>query len=193
MDAASYTYLRITTAAGDKWAAVPQVKVAVGEKVTILNPMVMTQFASPTLKRSFPEILFGTLAGRPGPGGGGPAAPLASAAAAPVASGPVTKVADPAGRTVAEIFAGKAGLKDKTVAVRGRVTKYNAGILGHNWLHIADGTGSKGTGDDDLAVTTQGEAAVGDVVVVRGPLHLDRDFGSGYSYAVLVEDATIEK
>jgi hypothetical protein len=78
------------------------------------------------------------------------------------------------------------------VAVRGKVVKYNEGILGKNWLHLRDGSGTAGK-DDDLAVTTQGKAAVGDVVVVRGPLHLDRDFGAGYAYALIVEDAEVGK
>lgn len=68
MNGGGYTYLRLTTAAGEKWAAVPQSTVAVGDKVTLVNPMVMEHFASPTLKRSFDEILFATLA----PAGGGP-------------------------------------------------------------------------------------------------------------------------
>lgn len=194
MDAAGYTYLHIKTAAGDKWAAVPQTKLAVGDKVTILNPMVMSNFSSPTLKKTFDEILFGTLGGLPG--AGSPTAPTGapgSATPAAVSTAPVARVAGPTGHTVAEIFAGKATLKDKPVAVRGRVVKYNTAILGHNWVHLVDGSGSKAGGDGDLTVTTQGTASVGDVIVVRGVVHLDKDFGSGYAYPVLLEDATIEK
>lgn len=198
MDAGGYTYIRIATAAGDKWAAVPQTKLAVGDKVKVVNPMVMKSFASPTLKRTFDEILFGTLEGGPTAAPAATATPLASgsakASAAPVSSGPITKAPGPAGRTIAEVFANKASLKDKPILVRGRVTKFNAGIMGKNWIHIVDGTGSKATNDNDLTVTTaQGEANVGDVILVRGVVHLDKDFGGGYSYAVIVEDATIEK
>jgi len=199
MDAGGYTYIRIKTSDGEKWAAVPQTKLAVGDKVTVANPMVMKSFASPTLKRTFDEILFGTLAGAPPSSPSASSAPSASAtaraSAAPSASaGPIAKAPGPTGKTVAEIFAGKAALKDKQVSVRGRVVKFNAGILGKNWLHIVDGTGTKAGGDNDLAVTTAaGTAEVGDVVLVRGVLHLDKDFGGGYTYGVIVEDATIEK
>jgi hypothetical protein len=196
MDAGGYTYLRITTDQGEKWAAVPQAKLAVGDKVTILNSTVMKGFSSPTLKRTFDEILFGTLAGTPTPSIVSPnATASARASAAPASpSAPIAKAAGPNGHTIAEVFAGKTTMKDKPVVVRGRVTKYNAGILNRNWIHIVDGSGSKATGDNDLTVTTtQGEASVGDVIVVRGVLHLDKDFGGGYSYSVIVEDATLEK
>ncbi len=192
LDAGNYTYLRLTTALGDKWAAVPQVKVKVGEKVTVTHAMVMTKFASPTLKRSFDEILFGTLAPRGGLEGQAANA-LAGSGAAAAPTGPVAHMTGPNAHTVAEVFANKAALKDKPVVIRGRVTKFNAGILGHTWIHISDGTGSKATGDDDLTVTTQGSADVGEVVIIRGPVHLDRDFGSGYAYAVMIEDATLDR
>ncbi len=196
MDAGGYTYIKLTTASGEKWAAVPLAKVVVGDKVTIVKPTVMKNFASPTLKRTFDEILFGTLDGASAVA---PTTPMAMASAkasgAPSAAstGPVAKAAGPTGRTIAEVFAGKTALKDKPVLVRGRVVKFNAGILNRNWIHIVDGSGAKASGDNDLTVTTQGEANVGDVVVVRGVLHLDKDFGGGYSYAVIIEDATLEK
>ena len=41
--------------------------------------------------------------------------------------------------------------------------------------------------------TTSDSAAVGDVVVVKGTVRLDKDFGAGYAYPVIVEDAKITK
>ena len=71
----------------------------------------------------------------------------------------------------------------------GKVVKYNAMIMGKNWIHLQDGTGEPGS--NDLTVTTQGTAFVGDTVLVRGNIGLDRDMGAGYRYDVLIEDATI--
>jgi hypothetical protein len=196
MDAGGYTYLRLSTPGGEKWAAVQQAKVAVGDKVTITGVSLMTGFASPTLKRTFDEIYFGTLDGQGAKGG--PTAPGGSsllgaspAPATPVAA--VAKAAGPTGRTVAEIWANKTTLKDKPVAVRGTVVKFNAGILGKNWIHLQDRSPSTAPGDNDITVTTSATTAVGDVIVVRGITRTDKDFGSGYTYPVLVEDATIEK
>ncbi len=71
--------------------------------------------------------------------------------------------------------------------------KYNAGIMGKNWIHLRDGTGSAADKTNDVLVTTADEAKVGDVVTVKGVVRTDRDLGSGYSYKVLVEEAKLQK
>jgi hypothetical protein len=71
--------------------------------------------------------------------------------------------------------------------------KANSGIMGKNWLHLRDGSGTQAKGDNDITVTTDGQAAVGDVVVVTGVVRLDKDFGAGYAYPVIIEEATIAK
>jgi hypothetical protein len=93
------------------------------------------------------------------------------------------------GKTVAEIFAGKEDLAGKQVLVRGKVVKFLPQIMGKNWLHLQDGSGSEGT--NDLTVTTTAMAEVGDLVLVNGKVSVNRDFGYGYSYQVLLEDAAI--
>ena len=117
--------------------------------------------------------------------------PAAGSAGQPVAR--VAKAEGPEGRTVAEVITGKARLKDKTVAVRGQVVKVSAGIMGKNWVHLQDGSGSAADGSHDLIVTTQDRPAVGEVVQARGTVRTDVDIGSGYRYAVLVEGATLRK
>jgi hypothetical protein len=95
------------------------------------------------------------------------------------------------GKTVAEVFAEKESLAGKAVIVRGKVVKVNGGIMGKNWLHVRDGSGAEGT--NDLTVTTAGELpAIGATVVVTGQVALERDFGMGYEYDVMVEDAEVK-
>jgi hypothetical protein len=94
------------------------------------------------------------------------------------------------GKTVAEVFAEKDQLAGKPVTFRGKVVKTNADIMGKNWLHVRDGSGAEGT--NDLTVTTAGAIPnVGDTVVVTGPVVLNKDFGMGYTYEVLIEDAQV--
>jgi hypothetical protein len=95
------------------------------------------------------------------------------------------------GKTVAEVFAEKAQLAGKTVVFRGKVVKTNPNIMGRNWLHVRDGSG--GEGANDLTVTTAGEVVpnVGDTVLVSGSVVLDKDFGMGYQYDVIIEDAEV--
>ena len=95
------------------------------------------------------------------------------------------------GKTVAEVFAEKDALAGKPVTVRGKVVKTNADIMGKNWLHVRDGSGAEGT--NDLTITTAPGTMpnVGDTVLVTGNVSLNKDFGMGYTYDVLVEDAQV--
>ena len=86
-----------------------------------------------------------------------------------------------------------ADLKDKPVLVRGKIVKYNAGIMGKNWVHLRDGSGSAADQTNDVLVTTTEEAKVGDIVTAKGVVRTDKDFGAGYTYKVIVEEATLQK
>lgn len=96
-------------------------------------------------------------------------------------------------KTVAEVWGGRAALSGKEVVVRGKVVKFLGGIMGTNFMHVRDGSGSQEKGDNDLTVTTDQMASVGDVVTLRGSVIVDKDFGAGYRYPVLVEKAKITK
>ncbi len=93
-------------------------------------------------------------------------------------------------KTVEEVHKERSQLAGHQVEVTGKVVKVNNGILNRNFLHIQDGTGTQGT--DDLTVTSQQTAKVGDLVRVVGTVVLDTDFGFGYKYPTLVEKSTIQ-
>ena len=94
------------------------------------------------------------------------------------------------GKTIAEVFADKAGLAGQAVVFRGKVVKVNPGIMGKNWLHVRDGSGAEGT--NDLTVTTlEVLPNVGDTVLVTGTVAIDKDFGMGYRYDLIIEDAEV--
>jgi len=92
--------------------------------------------------------------------------------------------------TVAELMAQTAKLKDKSVRVSGKVVKFNGSIMGKNWLHLQDGTGAAGA--NDILVTSAAMAKVGDVVTAAGTLRTNKDFGAGYTYKVLIEEAELK-
>jgi hypothetical protein len=152
----------------------------------------MTGFRSNTLNRTFDEIYFISAfpiagAAPPNPHANG----VATTAPATPAPTTMTEKIEPAagGQTISQVFANVSTLAGKPVVVRGKVVKVNNQILDHNWLHIQDGTGAAGT--NDLTVTTAATVALGDVVVVRGTLATNKDFGAGYKYAVLIENAAV--
>jgi len=195
-DVESYTYLRLKTKDGETWAAVSKTPVKKGAEVTIENVMVMSNFESKSLKKTFPKILFGSLGGAgggvSGSGAGMAAAHAGVAKAKDSGDIHVPKASGANAKTVAEIVTKGAQLKDKPVLVRGKVVKYNAGIMGKNWVHLRDGTGSAADDTNDVLVTTMNQAKVGDVMTVKGIVHTNKDFGAGYSYKVLIEEATLQ-
>jgi hypothetical protein len=229
LEAPPYSYLKLQTASGETWAAVPATQVAVGTDIGVANAFPMQDFESKTLNKKFQVVYFGTLAGeggdKHGPGDGHDHGPGDATAGAPppggmgagamgaqtdpaamaaqhgmVAKGPtdvkiqkVDKAKGADGRTVAEVYAQKGTLKEKSVTVRGQVVKFSAGIMGKNWVHVRDGSGSAEKNDHDLTITTMDNTQVGDVVTVKGTLRVDKDFGSGYQYPVIVEDAKVTK
>jgi hypothetical protein len=96
------------------------------------------------------------------------------------------------GMSVADVWARRNELAGQEVTVRGRVTKYNGGIMGRNWIHLQDGSGSEVDGTHDLVVTSDAGIAVGNIITITGTVVLNQDFGSGYSYPLLVEKASIQ-
>jgi hypothetical protein len=79
------------------------------------------------------------------------------------------------------------------VGVRGQVVKTIDGVLGRSWIHLRDGSGSDLLRTNDLTITTQESAKLGDLLLVEGMLRIDRDVGAGYVYPVLLEDAEIKE
>lgn len=194
MDASSYTYVRVDTGDGEVWAAAPTFDVSVGETVVVPLEMPMEDFHSDVLDRDFDVVYFASAIGREGAPPGPVEMPLGhpeiGTREATVEAGAV----EPAdgGLTVEQVWQRREALAGQAITVRGEVVKYNPGIMGTNWVHLQDGTGSAGEGTHDLTVTTDDRVQVGDVVTATGTVAVDRDFGSGYRYEVIVEKAEVQ-
>lgn len=191
MNASNYTYIRVEENDKEYWMAVPQLPVENDEIVYYSKSMEMKNFHSETLKKDFPSILFvqdisKTISSPNSPN---------QTAENPHVKGMTLQKEEvsiqPAanGKTVAQIFEQKEILNGKAVIVKGKVTKYNEGILDKNWIHIQDGTNANG--EFDLLVTSKDVTKVGDIIIAKGKVALDKDFGAGYTYKILIEDAAI--
>jgi len=196
MDSGGYTYVQVAGEHGLVWAAAPQFSVTVGAEVTFAKNMPMPDYHSSTLDRTF-ELVYFTQAielndGHAHAEGDGHAdaeddgghARNTPESVAMDAMEPVE-----GGLTVEQVFAQSASLGGKQVSVRGKVVKFNANIMGKNWVHLRDGTGEAGT--NDITVTTMDKVNVGDTVLVTGQLVADKDFGHGYRYDLIIEDAKL--
>ncbi len=216
MNAAGYTYVYVDDGTNKIWAAAPEFSVKVGDEVMVPEGMAMHNYHSQTLNRDFDVVYFveavlnasspsmgasvmGTSMGSGMMGGAANPAdmqipeghpPITGTEAPPEVDLTAVKKAD-GGMTIAEIYTGKADLADKTVTLRGKVVKFSPQIMGTNWLHLQDGSGDLKTGNNDLTVTSTVQVSVGDTVLVSGPLTLNKDFGYGYKYDLIMENAAV--
>ena len=187
----NYTYMRVSENGNENWIAINKAQVEKGNSYYYIAGMEMNDFKSKELNRTFPSIIFvDKFSDKP---------IIATVSVADSAKGKQQAIAKEGikvdvakdGITIAELYANREKYNGKTVKIRGEVVKYASEIMGKNWAHIQDGTKS---GDSfDLAVTTNDVTKVGDVVLFEGTVALKKDFGAGYFYEVIVEDAKIIK
>ena len=191
-NAGPYTYMHIEEGSEKFWIAATPNKFTKGAKVSFAEQLWMYDFNSKAMDKVFKKILF-VAAVHEGDGAVAAAASRSSRPGPTIKNAPKKALPKAAGTfTVADIFAKKATLKGKSVKVKGKVVKVLGGIMGMNWVHIQDGTG--GAGSNDIIFTSKtNTATVGTTVTAQGTVITDKDFGSGYFYAVMLEDSTFTK
>ncbi|MCF8349459.1 MAG: hypothetical protein K9G61_11660 [Bacteroidales bacterium] len=188
----NYTYLDVEENGNRYWMAIAKNDVAPGQMLYYNSGLPMSNFESKELNRIFEQILFvQVVSDNPNP----------ESTLAPMERAMVNKSAGEkkqveiapvtGGLTLEQVYDQREQLAGKEIVVKGIVTKYNPAILNRNWLHIQDGT-EKGK-NYDLTITTNDETKVGEIVVFKGTLNLNVDFGSGYAYDLILENATLQK
>ncbi|HZV83307.1 MAG TPA: DNA-binding protein, partial [Geobacteraceae bacterium] len=173
INSGGYTYVELKKKGGEKiWLAVTAAEIPVGSQQTFNPGMAMTNFESKTLKRSFDKIYFTELvpSGKAGkdkkevvgksPGSKGTVSPDVKVK--------VKKASGKNAYTISELYKNSAKLNKKKVVVRGKVVKVSSNIMGKNWVHLRDGSGSHASGDFNLVVTSSSIPAEGEVVLVNG-------------------------
>ncbi|WP_417915099.1 DNA-binding protein [Candidatus Electronema sp. JM] len=206
MSGADYTYLLVEDGQEKIWAAIPAADIKVGQTVSLQPGMVMKDFESKALNKKFDSVVFSSGLAEEGAAApeGGTHKPVDAAtletlsggsarAVVPAGEVKVEKAEGENGRTVEQCFAEAEKLNGKPVKVRGKVVKFTPQIMGKNWIHLQDGSGDPMKNTHDLVVTTSETAAKDAVVMVEGVLSKDKDFGAGYRYVAIIEDAKISK
>jgi hypothetical protein len=190
LSSGGYTYVNIEKDGSKTWVAIPQTKISVGQEMSFKPGSVMTNFTSKSLNRTFETIIFsGGVKGKAQTSSVEKKADVKT----PIKVTKVKKAEGPDAYTVAELYEKQSELDKKTIVLSGTVVKFSAQIMGKNWIHIQDGSGDASKGTNDLIVTSQETLAIGDTVTLKGTFSKDRDFGSGYKYAVIIEDASVKK
>lgn len=185
-DASNYSYLKVKEKDKSYWIAVPKMDINPGEYVIFSKAMEMKNFKSDVLNKTFETILFVDDA-KKSESEDQLKTPHQNIAAGKDATISVKPIKD--GYTVEQIYNKKSSLVSKIVKVRGKVVKVNENIMGTNWVHIQDGTGTENT--HDLLVTTSQSVKVGSTIIAEGKVVKDKDFGSGYTYSVFLENSKI--
>jgi hypothetical protein len=184
---ASYTYLLVKAKGPEYWIVVPSMEAQVGDKFKYQGGMLMEDFYSKDLDRTFEKVVF-----------------LEALFSEETTTAHVEELT-PGSQTVIEkstvsidkvegtvligdLFSDPSAYQGKVIQVRGEVTKFNPAIMNRNWAHIQDGTDFEGK--FDLTLTSDESFEVGSVVTVEGVVALNLDFGYGYSYEILLEKTT---
>jgi len=184
----SYTYLLVKENDSSRWVVVPKIEAKPGNIYYYQGGNEMRDFKSTQLNRTFKSVLFlGGLLNSESVSEKKP-----DSLASKVKSNKKIEVTiNPAegGITIAELFSNKSRYAGKIVKIKGKVTQFSSSIMGRNWIHLQDGTEYQG--NYDLVATSDMDVKVGEIVVLEGKIALDKDFGYGYFYRVIMEDSKI--
>ena len=197
IESEDFIYLKIIENDLEKWVATTPIEVEIGKTYYFKTRMAMPYFESKKLNRTFKDIYFiDNLSDSPDfknelNTAGSKDVHHHEKIATPKIEEPTIKV-EPAqgGITIAELYKNKEKYANKTVKIRGQVVKVNYDIMKRNWVHLKDGTSNKGK--SDLTITTLKEVKVGDIVTLEGIVALDKEYGAGYVYPLVVEGVTGE-
>lgn len=190
LDGGNYAYINVEENGKTYWMAISNMPVTVGETYYYDGGMTMKDFESKQLNKTFDEIVFAD-AIRTTEKAVEIKAEDPHATSAPVVDSNL-KIEKPKGGTsLAELFSAKKSFSGKSIIVKGKVVKVNDGIMNKNWVHIVDGTQFENKAD--LTITTIDSVNVGDIVTFKGVIILDKDFGQGYIYDILLEEGSLVK
>lgn len=188
MDAGGYTYVHIDVNGEKIWAAIPLTIIITGQDISIYPGYEMGDFTSKSLKRTFKNIIFSS-----GVAGESKSAGSKKMVVTTDEKINVERAEGPNSYSVAELYAKKASLDKTEIAVKGKVVKVSPEIMNRNWIHIQDGSGSAENGTHNLVITSQDTPQLDDIITAKGTLSANKDFGGGYKYIVVLEDAKITK
>lgn len=185
-----YTYLKLSADGRTYWSAIGKAEVKEGGVYFWTQGTLMKDFESKELKRVFDVIIFiSDFTDQPITTATLQANPHATSNQQSLAKKAIKLAPSQNGITIEQLFKNKDLYNGQVVKIRGEVVKFSGQIMDRNWVHIQDGT-SNGS-EFDLTLTTTEFAGVGEVFEFEGKVSLNKDFGAGYVYNVVIEDAKV--
>ena len=207
--AMGYKYLKIDENGTQIWVAIANAPVVIGDKIGYDKKTMMTDFKSKSLNQEFKEIFFASDVYLPqkvqkpksmkdmlglSPAKKDPHAGMGRrmtpAEEDETAAKPFVKKD---AYTVEEIHMWRKALKDQIISIEGSVFKVSRAIMKLDWVHLGDGSGNEKKLTDDLVFTASSTTLKqGDKVIAKGKVIIDKDFGYGYFYKVIIQDASFQ-
>jgi len=188
-DVGGYTYIKIKFNQQTIWAAGPITKVKIDDQISFSGRMPMKNFHSQSLNRDFPIIYFVssfTVNGKNQQIDKVNPHKNTNTVVKKLPLKDFNKAEN--GQNISDILTNKDQLVNKKITIRGQVSKFTANVMGKNWIHIRDHSSQK-----DLTITTNVKVSLGDIILLQGKVVKDKDFGYGYIYDVIIEDAQLIK
>ncbi len=186
-----YLYLKVREGEKSYWMATGPMEVAVGDVYYYNEALVKTNFESKELLKEFDTLYLVTQLVPEAHGQNlkptGEVAPPPKIEDAEtqkkgyhtaVGSGIVKRT------TISKLLENPGEFEGKLVEIKGECTKINTGILSRNWIHLKDPDAN----DKKIVLTSQEEVTPGDMVTFQAKVALNKDFGAGYSYDILLEN-----
>lgn len=186
LDTEKYTYLSVTENGEKFWIAIPNTEVEIGKTYYYIGGLLKKNFFSREYNRVF-ETLYLVSGISDQPGGPDQATSNMQGENA-VLAGPVNVEPAKGAIKISELVSNLKKYDGKVVKVTGKCVKVNPMIMGRNWVHIQDGSAN----NYDLTVTTDEVVQLGSIVTLEGTISLNKDFGAGYRYDVIMEGATLK-
>lgn len=183
-----YTYLRVNENGESYWIAIPKTAVEIGATYYYKGGLLKKNFPSREYNRVFETLyLVSGISKQPS---GSAVDQALSQTQSEEAIAPPKDVKPAAGAVkIADIVGNLSKYEGKLVRVTGKCVKLNPMIMGRNWVHLQDGSAN----NFDLTITTMENVAVGDIVTLEGTISVNKDFGAGYKYNVIMEGATLKQ
>jgi len=183
LSSGGYTYMKVQEGKNNYWIAMTQRDVKVGDTISYTEQGWMKNFHSKTLNRTFENILF--------------AGNAESKVKRPLieerkSSKMTSDYAQEGVISIAELFANRDKYVGKIITIKGKVTKTSNAIMKLNWLHINDGSNFQNM-DDLVFTSTQTLPKTGEIIYAKGLVVKDKDFGYGYFYPLIIQEAAFNK
>ncbi len=197
LPAEKYVYLNVTEGAKQFWIATGKKEVNIGETYFYKGGLLKTNFESKEYNRVFETVYLVTnlVAQKHGDNTGkiNISDYTEAKEKTPVKVAIEThtdKVVQHQGSIkIAELVKDPKKYEGKTIQLSGICTKINAGIMNRNWIHIKDGSKD----DFDLVITSQEFVPEGSSFTIKALVTLNKDFGAGYRYDLILENGLIIK